>query len=445
MQWRLLLRLRHIFICWSLPISRWRAATDLQIGHAIFNRSRSKDESSQEEQCYQIEFAESPAGGQSQPTVQTLGHNANNLAPGTMRVALLLSTLACVCVGTGSTVLRGRDRSAAANADAEDSLHDDANANRELEAMPPYAEIHNIFMRGGGENNNSEHDESESSSSDDDDNNTNSFYDNKSDILLNKGLGFLWHLWYKEGIKYEARGTDFCVMCKGKSGCEKGDEVVTSHCNPNDANMRWEYIKIKDGVGLMKTRTRNLCLEMNEKKEYRLQTCERKEERQMFQGLSYKSKFKLHPYKRRFADKEQCISMLHRPLAKDEHDGEEIIDQPCYKPERTETVYWVADFRDEVKEKIGKKDYDCSKKNKCKECEGNCSSDNECKGDLFCYKRSGEKWRESLKDGDNPNGWAEIPGCQGMGKYGRNYCSIEKYESPYSDEQIEEILGQNDY
>ena len=366
-----------------------------------------------------------------------------------MRVALLLSTLACVCVGTvvfaGSTVLRGRDRSAAANADAEDSLHDDANANRELEAMPPYEEIHNIFMRGGGENNNSEQDESESSSSDDDDNNTNSFYDNKSDIPQNKGLGFLWHLWYKEGIKYEARGTDFCVMCKGKSGCEKGDEVVTSHCNPNDANMRWEYIKIENGVGLMKTRTRNLCLEMNEEKEYRLQRCERKEERQMFQGLSYKSKFKLHPYKRRFADKEQCISMLHRPLAKDEHDGEEIIDQPCYKPERTETVYWVADFRDEVKEKIGKKDYDCSKKNKCKECEGNCSSDNECKGDLFCYKRSGEKWRESLKDGDNPNGWAEIPGCQGMGKYGRNYCSIEKYESPYSDEQIEEILGQNDY
>ena len=90
-------RLRHIFICWSLSISRWRAATDLQIGHAIFNRSRSKNESSQEEQCYQIEFAESPAGGQSQPTVQALGHNTNNLTPGTMRVALLLSTLACVC------------------------------------------------------------------------------------------------------------------------------------------------------------------------------------------------------------------------------------------------------------------------------------------------------------------------------------------------------------
>ena len=370
-----------------------------------------------------------------------------NLAPSTMRVALVLSTLACVCVGTvvfaGSTVLRGRDRSAAATAAAEDSLHDDANADRRLEAMPTDKEILNIFERRRKDSN----DESESSSSrssDDDDNDNKSFYDNKSDIPQNRDHGFLWHLWYEPGIKYEARGTDFCVMCKGKSGCEKGDEVVTGHCNPNDDNMRWEYIKIKNGVGLMKTRTRNLCLEMGEK-EYRLQRCDRKEERQMFQGLSYKSKFKLHPYKRRFADKEQCMSMLHHPLAKDEHDGEEIIDQPCYKPERTETVFWEADFRDEVKEKIGKKDYDCSKKNKCKECEGNCSSDNECKGDLFCYKRSDEKWRESLKDGENPNGWAEIPGCQGMGKYGRNYCSKEKYESPYSDKQIEELLGQDDY
>ena len=393
-----------------------------------------------------------------------------------MRITLLFSVLACASTVAlaGSAVLRGRSAGADERS-AEESTHA-AHAGRALAgstvspsttaagavdssaSIPSYEEILNIFKRvggdSGGNNNNNmnqrngrknrrrkKNKNNDSSSSSDKDTNV---YDNASDIPKNEKLGFLWHLWYTKGIKYEARGSDFCVMCKGKSGCEKGDEVVTSHCNPNDPDMRWEYIKVKNGVGLMKTRYHNLCLEMNDLKEYRLQRCDEDEERQMFQGLSYRGKFKLHPYKRRFADKKQCISMLHHPLAKDDHDGEEIIDQPCYKPERTETVYWVADFRDEVEEEIGRKDYDCSKKDKCRECEGNCSDDNECKGDLVCYKRGDEGWRENLKNKHDPNGWAQIPGCTGMGKYGRNYCAKEKYVSPYSDEEIEAILEKND-
>ena len=50
----------------------------------------------------------------------------------------------------------------------------------------------------------------------------------------------------------------------------------------------------------------------------------------------------------------------------------------------------------------------------------------------------------NLKNKHDPNGWAQIPGCTGMGKYGRNYCAKEKYVSPYSDEEIEAILEKND-
>ena len=260
-----------------------------------------------------------------------------------MRTTLLFSVLACAST-LALAVLRGRS-DGAREPSADESAHA-AHAGRVLEAsavattaakavdssvtIPSYEEILNIFKRGGGggggNNNNgmnqrngrnnrrrkkNKNNDSSSRSSDEDTN----AYDNASDIPKNEKLGFLWHLWYTKGIKYEARGSDFCVMCKGKSGCDKGDEVVTSHCNPNDPDMRWEYIKVKNGVGLMKTRYHNLCLEMNDSKEYRLKKCDKDEERQMFQGLSYKGKFKLHPYKRRFSDKKQCLSMLHHPVS----------------------------------------------------------------------------------------------------------------------------------
>lgn len=323
---------------------------------------------------------------------------------------------------------------------------------RQLESssdLPSYEEILNIFGRKNGGNNkkkktkknrnkNKDNDDSSDDDSSDDDSSDNSSDDDSSDDDSsaedgknvseykgkNSALGFMWHLWYTKGIKYEQRGTDFCVMCPGKDGCEKGSPVVTTHCNPNDPDQRWDYIKVKDNAGQLKTRHHNLCLEMRDKdKMYRLQKCDEDEERQWFQGLRYNGKFKLHPYKRQNKNNKQCMSMLHHPLAKKEHDGEEIIDQPCHKPERTQTVYWTADFRDEVEEEIGFKDYDCSSKgNRCEECKGDCSDDDDCEKGLKCFQRNEKGWRTGVEEGWHPNAWAKIPGCKGMGKYGRDYC-----------------------
>ena len=51
-----------------------------------------------------------------------------------------------------------------------------------------------------------------------------------------------------------------------------------------------------------------------------------------------------------------------------------IIDQPCFKAEKTETAYWTADYRPEIKEKLKKADKVCRNK-KCGECEGYCEKD----------------------------------------------------------------------
>ena len=55
-------------------------------------------------------------------------------------------------------------------------------------------------------------------------------------------------------------------------------------------------------------------------------------------------------------------------------DGEMIIDQPCFKAEKTETAYWTADYRPEIKEKLKKADKVC-RNEKCGECEGYCEKD----------------------------------------------------------------------
>ena len=67
----------------------------------------------------------------------------------------------------------------------------------------------------------------------------------------------------------------------------------------------------------------------------------------------------------------------------------------------------------------------------------------ECKGDLYCYERGDKGWRTNLENGYDPNPWAQVPGCTGYGKHGKNYCSKKKYESPYSDKEVEEILDKN--
>lgn len=257
-----------------------------------------------------------------------------------------------------------------------------------------------------------------------------------------KELGFLWHLYYEPCIKWAFRGYDFCVMCRNRK-CEKDDYVVTSHCNANEEHFRWEWEEVGDGVGLMKTKSTSLCLEGNRTWDFTLRPCDKDNIRQHFQGYSDEpgAKFQLLP-KDHQRSKPQCMTMLHHPLAANDNDGEMIIDQPCYKAEKTETAYWTADYRPKVKEELDKAKPVC-RREKCGECEGYCEKDSECKDGLYCYERGNKGWRTNLENYYDPNPWAQIPGCEGYGRFGKNYCSKKKYKSPYSDQEIKEILANN--
>ena len=239
--------------------------------------------------------------------------------------------------------------------------------------------------------------------------------------------GFLIKMHYFRGIKWEPRGTDFCVMCIDGE-CKEGDYVATTHCNANLPNLRWHYIQVEGkGAGLIKAKSEDLCLQLADgpRENLELHPCSKSEARQWFQGFSWDRKFRLHPYTLRDKSEHFCVTMLHHPLAKNDDDGEPIRAQPCYKAARTETVYFEADFREEVKEELQKCKKDDRKKGKCKECQ-RCSNDGECgKADdgskLYCYKRGEKGWRMNLELKNDPNAWAKIPGCDGYGEHG-TYC-----------------------
>jgi len=259
-----------------------------------------------------------------------------------------------------------------------------------------------------------------------------------------KSLGFLWHLYYEPGIKWAHRGYSFCVMCRNYK-CEKNDYVVTSHCNANLDHFRWEWVDVGDGAGLMKTKTEDLCLEGMPKKKWNfiLRPCDKANGRQHFLGLDESGeKFQLLPKEHQRKTNSMCITMLHHPLAANDDDGEMIIDQVCYKAERTETSYWTADYSPKIKEELKKAKKVCRNKD-CDECEGYCEKDSECKGDLVCYERGGKGWRTNLENKYDPNPWAQIPGCSGYGKHGKNYCAKKAYKSPYSDAEIKKILDKS--
>ena len=228
-------------------------------------------------------------------------------------------------------------------------------------------------------------------------------------------------------------------MCRNYK-CEKNDYIVTSHCNSNEEHYRWEWIEVEDGVGLMKTKTENLCLEGNRKWDFILRPCDRNNGRQHFKGLDESgAKFQLLPKEHQRKNDALCMTMLHHPLAANDDDGEMIIDQVCDKAEKTDTAYWTADYRPKIKEILKKAKKVCRNKD-CNECEGYCENDAECKGDLVCYKRGNKGWRTNLESGNDPSGWAQVPGCPGYGKYGKNYCSKKAYKSPYSKKEIKKIL-----
>ena len=179
-------------------------------------------------------------------------------------------------------------------------------------------------------------------------------------------LGFVWKLWPSK--KFTDRGDDYGVMCINKE-CDRKDYVATGHINNNLDYMRWEYIphpKVAN-AGQMKTKTEDLCLKHNKDHDFVLERCDDADEHQLFVGFSHTEKFKLHPYGRGKNWKKYCITMLHRPRANGDDDGEVIIDQTCDKPEKTETVYWIAEYRPKVKEEIGTKDKKCKKNDKCGE------------------------------------------------------------------------------
>jgi len=49
-------------------------------------------------------------------------------------------------------------------------------------------------------------------------------------------------------------------------------------------------------------------------------------------------------------------------------------------------------------------------------CEGDCDNDNDCKGDLVCFTRDGD-------------GTEAVPGCLGQGKPGDDYCTVRPSDS----------------
>ena len=53
---------------------------------------------------------------------------------------------------------------------------------------------------------------------------------------------------------------------------------------------------------------------------------------------------------------------------------------------------------------------------------GDCDVDRDCLGDLRCFQRNEKGWRTGHKYGWNMNPWAEVPGCSGVGEFGRDYC-----------------------
>jgi hypothetical protein len=48
-------------------------------------------------------------------------------------------------------------------------------------------------------------------------------------------------------------------------------------------------------------------------------------------------------------------------------------------------------------------------------CEGDCDNDEECAGSMVCFERGGTQ---------------EVPGCEGVGASGRDYCHYAPSSSP---------------
>lgn len=63
----------------------------------------------------------------------------------------------------------------------------------------------------------------------------------------------------------------------------------------------------------------------------------------------------------------------------------------------------------------------CDRFYKCGLCQGDCDTDLDCSGGLVCYQRQG---------------WETIPGCQGYGGQGADYCSYAPSSPNFTDPTV---------
>mmetsp|Transcript_53274 Transcript_53274/g.159504 ORF Transcript_53274/g.159504 Transcript_53274/m.159504 type:complete len:293 (-) Transcript_53274:250-1128(-) len=236
-------------------------------------------------------------------------------------------------------------------------------------------------------------------------------------LMSEKGL---WKLWFQKNNGWEERGMNFCVQCKGPKGCVKGAELVTNYCNQNDASYRFEFLGTGKDMVQIKVENKNLCATRIGTNNFEIDKCSsQNSRRQSFKGYARSGKFKLTPFDR----KGRSVTMHHRPKGGGEFGkkGEAIIDMPEFKAAKSRTLYWEVDSRPKEPEELKLRSKSCSKKSKCKKCEGECKSDSDCVSGLKCSKRIDLPWRQRLKQ-KLQTPFANVQGCSGNGKYGYNYC-----------------------
>uniref|UniRef100_A0A7S4I6R4 Ricin B lectin domain-containing protein n=1 Tax=Odontella aurita TaxID=265563 RepID=A0A7S4I6R4_9STRA len=230
-------------------------------------------------------------------------------------------------------------------------------------------------------------------------------------------LGALWKLHYEKGIRWENRGTDFCVMCRGAGGCVNGTRLVINYCNQNDDSYRWKFKRVDKGVVQIKVKKEDLCVTRVHAREYELRPCDTSD-RQIFNGYVSNGKFQLEPFGR----VGRTMTMHHRPKGKGKYFGEEILDMPSSKAELSDTLYWEAEYRErEYPEDLKLKIANCTESDPCQECEGECKTDSDCNTELKCWDRVDIPWRQRLELGLKTP-WEKVPGCSGVGEFAQNYC-----------------------
>jgi hypothetical protein len=210
--------------------------------------------------------------------------------------------------------------------------------------------------------------------------------------------GFCWQEEWKE--------RKWCMSCQGR--CSSGERLWIQYCTSGDATQKFNYIPAAGGGGQLKTATENLCLERVSGSSYKLADCQ-VTDRQIFTGFETNgSPFELHPK----SSSDTCMAnQFHHPKPE-----ELIFGSTCKDARINHTDKWqVYNGGTEVSSPSSAVDTstlrlrnkECSDNDNCDACEGDCDSDKQCKGNLKCFQRNNDR---------------EVPGCNGAGISGRDYC-----------------------